>query len=45
MLRVIRNFELDDVFLNGETKGKSGRVVRVLRFNCSSYAQFTVFVS
>ena len=30
-VRVIRNFELDDVFLNGETKGKSGIVVRVMR--------------
>ena len=30
--RVIRNFELDDVFfLNGETNGESGRVVRVMR--------------
>ena len=29
-VRVMRNFELGDVFLNGETMGKSGRVVRVM---------------
>ena len=44
MFELYRNFELDgNVFLNGETKGNLYELCDNSSYNCSSFAEFTVY--